>query len=128
MRLWFAPHSDVPMYRQLVTQVTLGILSGDLRPGQRLPSTRALGRRFAIHPNTVSAAYRQLESDGWVQMRHVSGVYVKDDGEGASTPQQALEFHISGFFRAMRELGLPQNEVRARVAQWLAAPPPDHFL
>ena len=47
MRLWFAPSSEVPIYRQLVTQVTLAILSGDLRPGDKLPSTRELARRFA---------------------------------------------------------------------------------
>src|ERR1700727_2133749 len=40
VRLWFAPSSEVHIYRQLVTQVVLAILSGDLRPGERLPSTR----------------------------------------------------------------------------------------
>jgi hypothetical protein len=33
------------------------LLSGDLKPGERLPSTRELARRFSIHPNTVSAGY-----------------------------------------------------------------------
>ena len=60
MRLWFSPASEVPIYRQLATQVMLAILSGDLKPGDRLPSTRELARRFSIHPNTVSAGYREL--------------------------------------------------------------------
>lgn len=55
VRLWFVPTSEVPIYRQLVTQVVLAILSNDLRPGDRLPSTRELARRFGIHPNTISA-------------------------------------------------------------------------
>src|SRR5579875_2625939 len=76
MRLWFAPNADVPLYRQLVTQVQLAILSGDLRPGDRLPNTRELARRYAIHPNTISAGYRHLERDGWTELRHGSGVYV----------------------------------------------------
>ena len=42
------------------TQIILGILSDDLSPGQRLPSTRELARRFHLHPNTISAGYRQL--------------------------------------------------------------------
>jgi GntR family transcriptional regulator len=45
-----------------------------------------------------------------------------------STPEQILDHHIAGFFRAVRELGLPAADVRARVAQWLVAPPPDHFV
>jgi DNA-binding FadR family transcriptional regulator len=68
----------------LVTQVVLAILSDDLTPGQRLPSTRDLARRFRLHPNTVSAGYRELAAQGWLEHRHGSGVYVrnrkKDDG------------------------------------------------
>jgi len=128
VRLWFAPSSEVPIYRQLVTQVVLAILSGDLRPGDKLPSTRELARRFAIHPNTVSAGYRQLEREGWTENRSGSGVYVRSNTEAPTTPQQILDQHIAGFFRAVRELNLPGAEIRARVAQWIAAPPPDHLL
>ena len=128
MRLWFAPNSDIPLYRQLVTQVTLAILAGDLQPGERLPSTRELARRFAIHPNTVSAGYRQLERDGWTETRHGSGVFVRASATQLSTPEQVLDLHIAGFFRAVRELNLPPEAIRTRVAHWLASPPPDHLL
>ena len=128
MRLWFSPASEVPIYRQLVTQVVLAILSGDLSPGDRLPSTRELARRFSIHPNTISAGYRQLAREGWTEFRHGSGVYVKNIAVAPSTPEQILDQHIAAFFRAVRELKLPAADVRERVAQWLAGPPPDHFL
>jgi DNA-binding transcriptional regulator YhcF (GntR family) len=128
VRLWFAPSSEVPIYRQLVTQVVLAILSGDLQPGERLPSTRELARRFAINPNTVSAGYRQLEREGWTERRHGSGVYVRANADPPTTPEQILDQHIAGFFRAVRELSLPAPAIRARVADWLVAPPPDHLL
>jgi GntR family transcriptional regulator len=128
MRLWFAHSSEVPIYRQLVTQVALAILSGDLRPGDRLPSTRELARRFALHPNTVSAGYRQLEREGWTESRRGSGIYVRARAEAPTTPEQRIDHHIAEFFRAARELGLPAAVVRERVAQWLVAPPPDHFV
>jgi DNA-binding transcriptional regulator YhcF (GntR family) len=128
VRLWFAPSSEVPLYRQLVTQVELAILSGDLRPGDRLPSTRELARRYGIHPNTISAGYRQLQREGWTELRHGSGVYVAVQNTRPSTPRQILDQHIANFFRAARDLKLDPAAVRARVAEWLAAPPPDHFL
>ena len=128
MRLWFAPGSDVPLYRQLVTQVVLAILSGDLQPGDRLPSTRELARRFHLHPNTVSAGYRELQREGWTELRHGSGVYVRSNAEPISTPEQRLDYHIAGFFRAVRELNLPPEAIRSRVALWLASPPPNHLL
>ena len=128
MRLWFAPGSDVPLYRQLVTQVVLAILSGDLQPGDRLPSTRELARRFHLHPNTVSAGYRELQREGWTELRHGSGVFVRSNADPISTPEQRLDHHIAGFFRAVRELNLPPEAIRSRVALWLASPPPDHLL
>ena len=128
MRLWFAPDSEVPLYRQLVTQVVLAILSGDLKPGDRLPSTRELARRFAIHPNTISAGYRQLEREGWTETRRGSGVFVRRNSAAPSTPEQILDMHIAAFFRAARELKLPPAAVRERVAQWLEYPPADHLL
>src|ERR1700759_5727774 len=98
MRLWFSANSEVPLYRQLVTQVQLAILSGELRPGDRLPSTRELARRFAIHPNTVSAGYRELEDDGWTELRHGSGVYVCDR-RSPKSEQAPMDAFIADFFR-----------------------------
>jgi GntR family transcriptional regulator len=128
MKMWFAPGSEVPLYRQLGTQIVLAILAGDLKPGEKLPSTRALARRFDIHPNTVSSAYHQLEEENWVESRRGSGVYVKERRPKTMTPEQVLDVHIAGFFRAVRDLGLPADTVRAQVARWLASPPPDHLL
>lgn len=127
MRLWFSAHSDVPLYRQLMTQVQLAILSGDLRPGDRLPSTRELARRFAIHPNTVSAGYRELEREGWTELRLGSGVYVCDR-RGNGSPEERVDAYIGEFFRRAHELGLSTPALRRRMAGWVAAPAPDHWL
>jgi DNA-binding transcriptional regulator YhcF (GntR family) len=129
MQLWFARGSDVTIREQLVTQIVLGILSDDLRPGQRLPSTRELARRFHLHPNTVSAGYRQLERERWVELRHGSGVYVREHKpEAASSSALALDQMVANFFRYARESGVPLSTVRASLRQWLDMQPPDHFL
>jgi DNA-binding transcriptional regulator YhcF (GntR family) len=127
LRLWFSPASEVPIYRQLATQVQLAILSGDLKTGERLPSTRELARRFRIHPNTVSAGYRQLARDGWVEYKHGSGVFIQSEAAPAQTPEQILDQHIVAFFKAVRDLQMPAVAIRQRVAEWIASPPPDHF-
>src|SRR6202035_4201483 len=129
MQLWFARGSEVTIREQLVTQVILGILSDDLAPGQRLPSTRELARRFRLHPNTVSAGYRQLERERWVEFRHGSGVYVRErKPELAPSSALALDQLIAKLFRSARELGAPLTIVRSRLRQWLELQPPDHFL
>lgn len=129
MQLWFARGSEVSIRQQLVTQIVLGILGDDLAPGQRLSSTRELARRFHLHPNTVSAGYRQLARERWVEHRHGSGVFVR-----ANKPQMgistalALDQMIVGLFRSARREGVSLPALRARLRQWLELQPPDHFL
>jgi DNA-binding transcriptional regulator YhcF (GntR family) len=129
MQLWFAHESAVTLREQLVTQIILGILSEDLRPGQRLPSTRELARRFHLHPNTVSAGFRQLDREKWVAFRRGSGVYVRDTRpEKALTPELALDQLVGELLRSARKLGVPMATVRARLRHWFELQPPDHFL
>lgn len=112
-----------------MTQIVLGILCDDLRTGQRLPSTRELARRFRVHANTISAAYKELEREGWLEFRRGSGVYVREKRpDMAASPTVALDQLIAGLFRSARELGVPLASVRTRLRHWLAAQPPDHLL
>ena len=129
MQLWFARGSEVSIRQQLVTQVVLGILGDDLAPGQRLPSTRELARRFHLHPNTVSAGYRQLARERWVEQRRGSGVFVRaSKPEMAQSSALALDQMIASLFRSARKQGVTLPVLRARLRQWLELQPPDHFL
>src|SRR5579872_796631 len=129
MQFWFARGSDVSIREQLVTQVVLGILSDDLAPGQRLPSTRELARRFHLHPNTISAGYRQLSRERWVDFRKGSGIYVRaTKPEAVSSASLALDQMIAALFRSARQLGVSLPALRVRLRQWLELQPPDHFL
>ncbi|MGB6723428.1 MAG: GntR family transcriptional regulator, partial [Terracidiphilus sp.] len=92
MQLWLNRTGEVSLREQLITQIVLGILSREMPPGDRLPSTRELARRFQIHPNTASAAYRQLEREGWLEFRHGSGVFVRSTRPTAAlTPAMAVD-------------------------------------
>jgi len=129
MRLWLSKSSEVPLREQLEAQIILGILSNDLRVGQRLPSTRELARRYKIHANTVSAAYRQLAQKGWVEFRKGSGVYVSTrSGEQPLAGKLELDQLIAVFLRVARDKEFSLSEIQTRLRHWLALQPPDHFL
>jgi DNA-binding transcriptional regulator YhcF (GntR family) len=129
MQLWFARGSEVSIREQLVTQVILGILGDDLAPGQRLPSTRELARRFHLHPNTVSAGYRQLARERWVEQRRGSGVFVRaNKPETPLSSALALDQMIAGLFRSARKRGVSLPVLRSHLRQWLELQPPDHFV
>jgi GntR family transcriptional regulator len=129
MRLWLSKNGEVPLREQLETQIVLGIISDDLKPAERLPSTRDLARRHRIHANTVSAVYRSLARSGWVEFRKGSGVYVRPRGEGPPLDTALdLDQLTAGYLRAARSRGYSLAEIQSRLERWLALQPPDHFL
>ena len=129
MRLWLNRTGEVSLRDQLVTQVVLGILCHELAPGQRLPSTRDLSRRFGIHANTASAAYRRLESDGWVELRQGSGVFVRTTRpETPLSPELAIDQMIGDLAAKARKLGASDELLKARLRRWLALEPPARWL
>jgi DNA-binding transcriptional regulator YhcF (GntR family) len=129
MQLWLSKESDVPVREQLKAQIKLAILSHDLKPGQKLPSTRELARRFRIHANTVSAAYRELAGEGWVDLRAGSGIYVHTfRSDVALESQLDLDGLIIEFLRIARRKGFSLAEVQSRIKHWMRLQPPDHFL
>ncbi len=131
MRFWFVHSGDVSLHNQIVTQVSLGILSGDLAPGERLPSIRSLAQRFKIHPNTVSAGYRQLERESWVEFRRGSGVFVRDTAPktiAGIRPTLHLDKLIANLIQAASAADMTREELRARILGHLDAAPPARLL
>lgn len=119
----------MPLREQLIAQIKLAILSQDLKPGQKLPSTRELARRFKIHSNTVSAAYRELSESGWVDMRAGSGIYVRTFHASAEIEAQLdLDNLIVEFLQVARRKGFSLADVQSRIRHWMRLQPPDHFL
>jgi GntR family transcriptional regulator / MocR family aminotransferase len=60
---------SMPLHRQLYDRLRHAILSGQLQPGQRLPSTRILASELGISRNTASNAYEQLYAEGYLERK-----------------------------------------------------------
>ena len=68
--------SGVPVYRQIIDQVLLGIASGALAGGDQLPTVRQLAVDLAINPNTVVRAYQELEIRGTLETHQGTGTFI----------------------------------------------------
>ncbi len=84
-RLQIQPNSEISPSQQLLAQIQFAIASRYYTPGQRLPSTRQLAQQLNIHRNTVSRVYQLLETQGLVEFKKGSGIYVK-------TPEKPLNY------------------------------------
>src|SRR5512138_1147066 len=72
----FQPMENLSLYQALYAHMRTAILSGELKGGMKLPSTRALADELNISRNTVLNAYRQLLAEGYLESRGGSGTFV----------------------------------------------------
>ena len=85
------PTADAPFYRQVYDRVRAAIASGVLKPGERIPSARALTRELGLARGTIEAAYSLLAAEGYIQARGQAGTIVtpglKRTAVASPTPQ-----------------------------------------
>jgi GntR family transcriptional regulator len=113
---------------QLLAQLEIKILTGHFAPGERLPSVRALARRLKLHPNTVSAAYQDLERAGHVRLKRGAGVFVRPGAPVALHQARDLDEMIRIALYTAFQKGYRGSEIRAAVERWLRAAPPERVL
>src|SRR6516165_12782665 len=74
--------SRTPLTRQIYMQVRSAALAGALRPGTRMPSSRAMASKLGVARASVVSAYEHLLAEGYVESRHGSGTFIADDLTG----------------------------------------------
>lgn len=72
------PRSPTPLYEQIGACIRVAVAAGELETGEALPSVRQLAAGLRVNPATVSQAYRELARQGFVEMRHGAGTFVRD--------------------------------------------------
>jgi GntR family transcriptional regulator len=78
MQLHINPSDGLPIYRQIMRQITDGIAGGRLAPGDQLPSHRDLAAQLVIAPLTVKKAYDELELQGLITTVRGRGTFVSE--------------------------------------------------
>jgi GntR family transcriptional regulator len=90
--LALSPNSPDPMYKQLTDQIKNAIASGDVRPGDKLPSVRELAEGLKTSAITVKRAYLDLENEGYILTRAGLGSYVTDIDRERLRKEKLAEF------------------------------------
>ncbi len=110
------PGGATPPFEQLKQQIADRVADGRLRPGEKLPTVRALAEQLGLAPNTVARAYRELEAAGVVDTRGRSGTFVAGD-EVSSEARAAA----AAYADRARALGLSDDEAVALLRRVFSA-------
>jgi GntR family transcriptional regulator len=108
------PSSGVPIYLQLMEQVKHAIETGALRSGDQLPGIRPLAEELVINPNTVAKAYRELEHEGVIELRHGAGAFVSGQARARKVTDaiRAGQTIVSAAVEKLRARGVGDDEIR----------------
>ena len=116
------PSSGVPIYLQLMEQVKHAVETGALRAGDQLPGIRPLAEELVINPNTVAKAYRELEHEGVIELRHGAGAFVSGIARGkkATDKVRAGQSIVAAAVEKLHARGISDEEIRRLVEAELA--------
>ncbi len=116
MNFDISPNAPTPIYRQIVEQVRRLVASGQLRPGDDLPSVRVVALHHAINPMTVSKAYSLLETEGLLERRRGVGMAIAKSTSKSSRQDKLalLRPALMSATQIARDLGL--DDVQALAA------------
>ena len=81
--------SPIPLYAQIAERVRLAIATGALGSAALLPSVRQLAAELRVNPATVIQAYHELESQGYVEIRHGAGTFVRELAPGRRAKERS---------------------------------------
>jgi len=114
------PSSGTPLYLQLVEHLKHSIATGAIRAGEQLPSVRKMAEDLLINPNTVVRAYRDLESEGIVELRHGSGVFIRESVSARTDLMKKAEPVIRSAVDRLEALDLDEDDIRRLMENELA--------
>ena len=93
-------------------QVKHAVETGALREGDQLPTIRRLAEDLVMNPNTVVRAYRELEHEGVLELKHGSGAFIKESATGRASLIRKAQAVTQSTIERLISLGLTEDELR----------------
>ena len=120
MILRLNPSSGVPVYLQIIEQVKHAIATGAVNAGEQLPSVRQMAEDLLINPNTVARAYRDLEQEGIIELKHGSGAFISGSIAPPSKSMHKAQAVVKSAIDQLTSFDLAEEEIRRLIENELA--------
>ena len=117
MQFVVSGQSTLPIYEQIIGQVKTSIVAGDVKPGDMLPSIRALAKDLQISVITTKRAYEELEKEGLIYSVSGKGFYVCEQNTDLLREKKLAmaERHMLDSIKECREAGMERDDIMEMV-------------
>ncbi|MGA3292563.1 MAG: GntR family transcriptional regulator [Candidatus Acidiferrales bacterium] len=106
------PSTGLPLYLQLIEQIKHAVETGALKAGDQLPTIRKAAEDLVMNPNTVVRAYRELQHEGVIELRHGSGAFVSESVGGQAKVTRKAQNIVQSAIERLADLELTEDEMR----------------
>lgn len=106
-----------PIYEQIRDGLRKLIVTGAMKPDEKLPSVRALAQQLSINPNTIQRAYNELESEGYIYSVPGKGSFASGDTTAEETRKKELLNQMRELVTELKYLGVRGEELAALVRE-----------
>lgn len=103
--------SDIPIYLQLRNQIVMGISSGELKAGEKLPTVRDLALEMGINTMTVSKAYQLLKTEGYIMTDRKNGARIRTEIKIEASVSDANKTELRRIVSEARISGVEKQEL-----------------
>ena len=110
--------NGIPIYTQIVDELTMRIASGAYAPGEKLASVRDLAMDAGVNPNTMQRALSEIERRGLVYSERTSGRYVtKDENILKGLHKELAEKYFAEFTEKLQKIGMDEKEIQDYIKE-----------
>ena len=104
-----------PIYEQIKDGLRKLIVTGAMKPDEKLPSVRALAQQLSINPNTIQRAYNELESEGYIYSVPGKGSFASGDSGAEEARKQELMGKVREMVTELKYLGVSEEDLLTLV-------------
>lgn len=117
----------VPIYTQIIAKIKLRILTGEWKPGERVPAVRELAMEFGVNPNTMQRSLAELERDGLLFSERTAGRFITRDAALIDDARRQMARQvIAAFIRQMEQMGYARRDIAGTLTAQLTEGEEEH--
>ncbi len=109
-----------PIYEQVKDGIRKLVISNVIQTDEKLPSVREMAAKYAINPNTIARAYRELEEEGYLYTKSGKGTFAADAGNAKDYRTQELKGMFDDVVTELIFLSTPIDELKSRMDENIA--------